>query len=183
MKLTTTLIVALLFCAAGAPAEAASPAVKSPQVDTPKRVLFVGNSYFYYSGSLHYHARRIALAADTTWAKPFQYKSATIANAPLAHHNIEHLTEPGKLDVKEPFELVILQGNSTDALADASRTKFRQTVIEFNEIIKKRGGATALYMTPAHIKPSRWASTPIATNPFPPMSWLFRAFSSRRGTG
>jgi hypothetical protein len=56
-------------------------------------VLFVGNSYFCYSGSVL--SRRIA--RRDTWASPFQYKAATIANAPLAHHSIEHLTAPGKL--------------------------------------------------------------------------------------
>lgn len=149
------LAVALLITAA---VQAASPAIKAPQVDTPKRVLFVGNSYFFYSGSVHFYTRRIALAADPVWAKPFQYKAATIAGSPLAHHSIEALTEPGKLGVKEPWEVVILQGNSTDALSDATRAEFRRTVIEFNEVIRKRGGRTALYMTPAHVKPSRSAS-------------------------
>ena len=53
---------------------------------------------------------------------------------------------------------VILQGNSTDALSDAARAEFRRTVIEFNEVIRKRGARTALYMTQAHVKPSRSAS-------------------------
>ena len=53
------LLAALLIAVA---AQAASPAIKAPQVDTPKRVLFVGNSYFFYSGSVHFYTRRIALA-------------------------------------------------------------------------------------------------------------------------
>ena len=151
-----SLLLAALFIAVAA--QAASPAIKAPQVDTPKRVLFVGNSYFFYSGSVHFYTRRIALAADPVWAKPFQYKAATIAGSPLAHHSIETLTEPGKLGVKEPWEVVILLGNSTDALSDAARAEFRRTVIEFNEVIRKRSGRTALYMTQAHVKPSRSAS-------------------------
>jgi hypothetical protein len=144
-------------CVVAAATEAASPSIKAPQVDTPKRVLFVGNSYLYYSGSVHFHARRIALAADPDWAKTFEYKAATIAGSPLAHHSIDHLTEPGKLGVKQPFELVILQGESTDALSDRANAEFRRTVLEFNEVIRKRGATTALYMTPAHVKPSRSA--------------------------
>ena len=139
-------------------AQAASPTVKALQIDTPKRVLFVGNSYFYYSGSVHFYTRRIALAADPAWAKPFQYKAATIAGSPLSHHNIEHLTTPGKLGVKEPWEVVILAGESTDVLSDETRAAFRRSVIEFNEVIRKRGATTALYMTHAHVKPSRFAS-------------------------
>lgn len=145
-----------LFSVVGA--HAASPAVKYPQVDIPKRVLFVGNSYLYYNDSMHNHVRRLALAADPTTAKAFQYKSATIGGAPLEHHNMEHLTEPGKLGIKEPFELVIMHGNSTDALSDASRARFREKAMEFNDVIARRGGKVALYMTPAHIKPSKSAS-------------------------
>lgn len=138
--------------------QAATPAIKAPGVDTPKRVLFVGNSYFYYSGSLHFYTRRIALAADPAWAKPFQYKAATIAGSPLAHHSIVPLTEPGKLGVKEPWEVVILQEDSTYALSEDRRANFRRTVIEFDEVIRKRGARTVLYMTQAHVKPSRQAS-------------------------
>lgn len=148
------LAVALLGAVA---VQAASPAVKSLGIETPQRVLFVGNSYFFYSGSVHFYTRRIALAADPVWAKPFQYKAATIAGSPLSHHSIESLTEPGKLGVKEPWDVVILAGESTDALSDATRADFRRTVLEFNEVIRKRGARTALYMTQAHIKPSRSA--------------------------
>jgi hypothetical protein len=34
-------------------------------------------------------------------------------------------------------------------------------VLEFNDVIRRRGGTTALYMTPAHVKPSRWARSDI----------------------
>lgn len=146
-------IAALLFAGL---ASAAAPAVKAPKA-TPQRVLFVGNSYFYYNASLHFHARRIALAADPAWAKPFIYKSSTIAAAPLAHHNIEHLITPGNLGVKDPFDMVILQGNSTAAMSERASGAFRQKAVEFNEAITGRGAMTALYMTPAHVKPSKWA--------------------------
>ena len=148
----------ILVLLAATAVQAASPAVKAPHIETPKRVLFVGNSYFTYSSNIHFHARRIALAADPAWAKPFQYKLAAIAAAPLAHHNIDHLTTPGNLGVKEPFDVVILQGESRDGVREKARASFREKAIEFDRIIRSRGGMTALYMTPAHIKPSKWAS-------------------------
>ena len=151
-----SLLVMVLLSVAGV--HAASPTVKQPQVDTPKRVLFVGNSYLYYNGSLHNHVNRLASANDPALQKLIQYKSATIGGAPLEHHNIQHLTTPGNLGVKQPFELVIMHGNSTDAMADGSRAKFREKAIEFNDVIAKQGGKVALYMTPAHIKPSKFAS-------------------------
>jgi hypothetical protein len=159
-----TMSLKALFCIVAmllAPlAAAVAPDVRAPQVDTPKRVLFVGNSYFYYNASLHFHARRVALAADRAWAKSFIYKSSTIAAAPLAHHNIDHLITPGKLGVKDPFDLVILQGNSTAALSERGRQSFHDKVVEFSKKIAERGGTAALYMTPAHVKPSKRAADP-----------------------
>jgi hypothetical protein len=153
---TLSALLALLFAAVSA--VAATPAVRQPQVDTPKRVLFVGNSYLYYNNSMHNHVRMLATAADAAAAKAFEYKSATIGGATLDHHNMDHLTTPGRIGVKEPFELVIMHGNSTDALADARRAAFRNTAVEFSKLIASRGGRVALYMTPAHTKPSRAAA-------------------------
>lgn len=154
--LKTVLIVFLLFNAIAHAAP--SPAVKEPQIDTPKRVLFVGNSYFYYNDSLHNHVRRMVIAGDPTLGKAMQYKSATIGGAPLSHHNIQYLTEPGKLGIKQPFELVILQGGSFAALSDSRRAQFREKVIEFNKVITERGGKTALYMIHAYVAPHKRAS-------------------------
>jgi len=151
-----SLLLTLLFTAVAA--AAATPAVKQPQVDTPKRVLFVGNSYLYYNNSMHNHVRMFAMAADAAAAKTFEYKSATIGGATLDHHNMDHLTTPGRIGVKEAFELVIMHGNSTDGLADARRAAFRATAVEYSKLIQSRGGKVALYMTPAHTKPSRAAA-------------------------
>jgi hypothetical protein len=136
---------------------AAAPDVKAPQVDTPLRVLFVGNSYLYYGDSLHNHVRRMAIAADPTLAKKLAYKSATIGGAKLADHNIDHLTEPGRIGVKEPFQLVILQGGSAAPLSEKRRAQFREKVLEYSKLIASRGGKTALYLTHAYVPPHKRA--------------------------
>lgn len=155
------LIITLSAFAAHTPALAADaprPSVTAPQVDTPTHVLFVGNSYFYYNNSLHNHVNRIAKAADPSLDKTLKYKSATIGGAELEHHNIDWLTKPGQIGVKEPFQLVILAGNSADPLSEAGRAKFRKTVLEFNSVIAARGGKTALYMTHAYVAPHKSAA-------------------------
>ena len=86
---------------------AIEPVVKTPQVDTPKRLLLIGNSYLYYGDSLHNVLRNIVIADNPAITKALQYKSATIGGASLDHHNIDWLTKPGQIGVKEPFELVI----------------------------------------------------------------------------
>ena len=152
-----TILPVLLFTSAVWVHAAQGPQVRQSPVDAPQRILFVGNSYLYYNDSLHNHVRRMAIAADPASEKSLQYKSATIGGAPLAHHNIQHLLEPGHLGMKQSFDVVILQGNSTDALSQARRASFREKVIEFNAEIIKRGAKTALYMTHAHVKPSKFA--------------------------
>lgn len=154
LLLQSCLLVALLSVAG---VHAASPTIKQPQVDTPKRVLFVGNSYLYYGDSLHNHVSRLVTAGDPS-VKGLQCKSATIGGAPLWHHNIEHLTTPGNIGIKEPFELVILQGNSTTTSSEPAIKRFHEDVKRFSAEIAKHGGKTALYMTHAHVKPSKFAS-------------------------
>lgn len=149
-------IFALLL--ASVAAAAPTPLIKGPQVDTPTRILFVGNSYLYYGDSLHNHVRRMLMAADPGLGKKLRYKSATIGGATLAHHNIDYLTEPGRIGVKKPFQLVILQGGSFEPLTEKRRAAFRETVIEYDKVIAGRGGKTALYMTHAYVKPHKRAN-------------------------
>lgn len=138
-------------------AGAAAPAIKAPQVDTPKRILFVGNSYLYYGDSLHNHVGRLAVAGNPSLAKALQYKSATIGGANLAHHNIEYLTEPGRIGIKEPFELVILQDGSAAPLSEERRALSMEKIREYSEIIRKRGGQVALYMNHVYVPPHKQA--------------------------
>lgn len=79
------------------------------------------------------------MAADPALEKTLQYKSATIGGAPLAHHDVQGLPVPGRLGIKEPFDIVILQGNSADALSEARSASFREKVIEFSADIAKAG--------------------------------------------
>ena len=43
---------------------ALTPAVKKSPVESPKRVLFLGNSLVYYNGALQTHTHRIAAAGE-----------------------------------------------------------------------------------------------------------------------
>ncbi len=151
-------VLALLFAGLAALAAAQPvPAVKQRPVDAPKNVLFVGNSYIYYNDSLHNHVRRMVEAAGILKEKEMHYKSATIGGAPLAEHDVKGLLTPGRLG-KEPFQIVILQGNSGDALVDQRRQSFHDKVVEFNAYIHSAGAKTVLYMTHAYVAPNKEAS-------------------------
>lgn len=151
------LTLTLAVIVTGAAFAASAPAVKGPQVEAPKRVLLVGNSYLYYNDSLHNHLRRMVAAGDAELGKALQYKSATIGGATLAHHNVDWLTGPGQIGVKEPFELVILQGHSAAALSDKRQAAFKEAAAAHAKIIAERGGKVALYMTHAYVAPHKQA--------------------------
>lgn len=119
----------------------------------PRRILFVGNSYLYYNDSIHNHVKRIAEENGPYKAGDYGYKSATIGGARLSHHNIDSLLEPGRLGIDEPFDLVILQGGSSEPLSEESRQAFEAKAIELNEKIRDTGAEVALYMTHAYVEP------------------------------
>lgn len=126
------------------------PAIRTPQVDNPKRVLFVGNSYMYYGDSLHNHVRRMVDAGGVAPLDSLEYKSSTIGGAALEHQPVDWLTTPGRIGVKQPFELVILQGGSGEPLSPKRASRFREVLTEYNKLIRARGGKVALYMTHAY---------------------------------
>ncbi len=150
------LVACLLFLSELSLAEALK--VKPLLNSNPERVLFVGNSYYYYNNSLHNHVSDLVKASDAALGARLQFKSSTIGGAALNHHNMAHLTEPGSLGVTQPFQWVVMQGGSAEPLSQSRREIFRQTAMTHAEMVKARGGQVALYMTHAYVKPHRLAS-------------------------
>ena len=147
MRILIALFAAFVACAAAA---APAPLVKAPQVDTPVRVLFVGNSYLYYGDSLHNHVRRLAIENDKANEKKYGYKSITISGGTLAQHDLAHYLKPNAVGIKQPFEVVVLQGHSAAGLSEKRGAAFVKAVTAFNDLIRASGAKTALYMTHAY---------------------------------
>ena len=143
----------VLFSTAALSQALPAPVVKKSPVDTPLRVLFVGSSIMYYAGALQTHTHRMAAAANPPLDLRPGYTSVHITTGALHHYPLEHYLKPGNLDKKEPFQMVVLGGNFRDGMTDAGRAKYRATVIEFDALIKKHGGRTALYWLPPHGQP------------------------------
>lgn len=163
LALVSTLLVACTTAQAkptNEGASTASPEPKQPAIShlensTPTRILFVGNSYFYYNDSLHNHVRRMTIAAGIAENDDLTYKSATIGGAALRDHAIDHLLKPANLRVDAPFEVVILQGGSAEPLSEARRARFTETATAYAAKVRAAGGEPVLYMTPAYVPPHR----------------------------
>jgi hypothetical protein len=147
------LLACLLFLSQATLAQALK--VKPALNSNPERVLFVGNSYYYYNNSLHNHVSNLVKASDAALGSRLQFKSSTIGGSALNHHNMAHLTEPGKIGVSQPFQWVVMQGGSGEPLSPRRREIFRQTAAANAEMIKARGGQVALYMTHAYVSPHK----------------------------
>ena len=131
------------------------PTVKALDNLELNRILFVGNSYLYYNDSLHNHVRRMAEEKFPERADLFKYKSSTIGGSKLKHHDLDHLLDSQNIGVKKNFELVILQGGSSEPLSEKSRRRFYREAKRMIKEIRDSGGEAALYMTHAYVKPHK----------------------------
>lgn len=159
VALLWTLLPVVFFGATAWGQGAQAPAVKKSPLETPHRVLFIGNSLVYYNGALQTHTHRIAAAATPPLNVREGYKSVHITSAYLHHYPIEFLVAPENVGFKAPFEIVVLAGSIQEAMSDAARARYRQTVIKFDAAIKKHGGHTALLWLPAIVKPNPLADS------------------------
>lgn len=133
-----------------------APLITKPPVDTPQRVLFVGNSLLYYNGGLQTHMHRMALALDPKYESLKDgLKSVHITGAPLDQFPVDYLVKPGNLGIKQPFQVVVLASSSRDPMTEAGRTNYRRKVMEFDAAIKGIGGKTALIWLQPYSKP-KW---------------------------
>jgi hypothetical protein len=121
----------------------------------PVRVLFVGNSYYYYNNSLHNHVSNLVKAANPALGARLNFKSSTIGGAALNHHNLSHLLAPGQIGVAQAFQWVVMQGGSGEPLSPKRREVFRQTAVANAALIRASGGQVALYMTHAYVAPHK----------------------------
>jgi hypothetical protein len=141
-----------LHAAAWAQAPAA-PAVKS--IQAPRHVLFIGNSYSYYNNSLHGHVRSLVHAADPGARNGTTFRSMTVSGSFLRDHG------PGLAAMLKSrrWDVVVLQGQSTEPVAARRAGPFRETVRDYERQIREAGARTALYMTWA------WRGKPDMTRP------------------
>lgn len=121
----------------------------------PRKILFIGNSYLYYGDSLHNHFKRMAEEHLEGYDGSASVKSVTIGGARLKHHDVERLIRPEAISAIKKFDLVILQGGSSEPLTERNRKEFTLYAKKHIESIKKNDSKAALYMTHAYVKPHK----------------------------
>ena len=134
------LLALLLFVPGPATAETA------PVADAPDNVLFVGNSFTYFNNSLHGHFRRLLSAEGPPASTDPVLKAMTISGEELSSHE-------GGLDQMlklYPWDVVVLQGHSLEAIEAERRPGLKDAVAKFSGMIREYGARPAIFMTWAY---------------------------------
>ena len=125
------------------------------KADQPRTILFIGNSYLYYGDSLHNHFKRMVEEYLVDYNGAASVKSATIGGARLKHHDVERLIKPKEISPIQKFDLIILQGGSSETLTEENRKEFAYYAKKHVKSIQLSGSKAALYMTHAFVKPHK----------------------------
>ena len=64
------------------------PLLKSPQVENPKSLLFIGNSFFYYNNGVHKPVLGM-VKANESLGKGHRFRNITINSSSLEWHDVE----------------------------------------------------------------------------------------------
>ena len=117
-----------LYAAVASSADVTPPATRSIGV-TPQTGLIVGNSHSYYNCGVNNYIAQFAREA----AVPWKARMITIGGVGLEQHNVrEYLKKDKPLDRfarRTPmFDVVLLQGQSVEAISPKRREAFAQAV-------------------------------------------------------
>src|SRR5262245_5168107 len=90
-------VLLLVAAVGGAVAQTTKPKVTSLGLDTPKTVIYIGNSFFYYNNGMPAQVVGLARAVDA--ANQAQYRSSmvTISGSGLDWHDVDTLFRPNAI--------------------------------------------------------------------------------------
>ena len=147
--LIPALTAALLCSSAFALETSVAPKVTDIKNHSPKTGLIVGNSYSFYNCGVHSYLRGLTRENKQDW----KARIITISSGRLSYHDVEQYMGPHEMDpyakkdekgnlINPMFDVVILQGMSTEPIAEKSIPTFKkflnQHVATIKECYRKR---------------------------------------------
>ena len=128
----------------------------------PKRLLWVGNSYFYYNNSIHHHVAEMARAQDPS--TEHQGVSVTISGSGLDWHDIESYFRRdaiGRYAFTSDNDIIFTpQGNGFDAviMMDSSQgpihprlqSSFHGAAKQQSRLVREKGASPVFFMSWAY---------------------------------
>lgn len=112
-------------------------------IETPREILFIGNSYTYYNGGINSHLQRLAASASPP--NSLVVESQTTPNQTLKGHYNDNVTQ--RALARRLWDVVILQGASYEPVDHSARPEFFEFAQRLDEEIKEIGAQTVFFMT------------------------------------
>jgi hypothetical protein len=136
------------------------PKIKDIGLEQPKKVLFVGNSFFFFNNSMHRYASGLAIAADPKNKDQYQFTSVAISNAGLNWHDVESyfrlgglvsysFTQDNKVVFNKSdklFDVVIMMDCSQCPVHPQLKDIFHEYAQKHSQTVIKHGAKPALFM-------------------------------------
>lgn len=149
-KLALALLAALAVSSSAQALETGvTPKVTELGIANPTTGLYVGNSYSFYNCGVHGYVRGLTRAANRTWKARLQ----TISSGMLSFHNLNDYLSPHDMDPyvekgsEKMFDVVFLQGMSTEPIAKKRVETFRKHLARHIETIRSKGSVPVVVVT------------------------------------
>ena len=139
-----------------------APLLKSPKVDNPKSVLFIGNSFFYYNNGVHKPVLGM-VKANESLGKGHRFRNITINSSSLEWHDVESyvtnekigsfsITSKNKYKRYEPekYELAVMMDCSQCPIHEDRKHLFNFYVDKHSKTLRAYGVEPSLLMTWAY---------------------------------
>ena len=138
------------------------PLLKSPKVDNPKSVLFIGNSFFYYNNGVHKPVLGM-VKANASLGKGHRFRNITINSSSLEWHDVESyvtnekigsfsITSSNKYKRYDPekYELAVMMDCSQCPIHEDRKDLFNFYVDKHSKTLRDNGVEPSLLMTWAY---------------------------------
>ena len=139
-----------------------APLLKSPKVDNPKSVLFIGNSFFYYNNGVHKPVLGM-VKANESLGEGHRFRNITINSSSLEWHDVESyvtnekigsfsITSKNKYKRYEPekYELAVMMDCSQCPIHEDRKHLFNFYVDKHSKTLRANGVEPSLLMTWAY---------------------------------
>ena len=138
------------------------PLLTSPQVENPKSILFIGNSFFYYNNGVHKPVLGM-VKANESLGKGHRFRNITINSSSLEWHDVESyvtnerigsfsITSSNKYKRYDPekYELAVMMDCSQCPIHEDRKDLFNFYVDKHSKTLRDNGVEPSLLMTWAY---------------------------------
>lgn len=117
----------------------------SAQAAEPRKILFVGNSFSFYNNGIHNHYGGLVRASGDWNSAEDRVRLLTLSGGHIHEHL--YLLKAYLTDKSMQWDVVVLQGHSTESISKRKRTAFENSLGSLVNLLKTQSIQPVLFMT------------------------------------